>query len=245
MPGVHRAQVRIEELDQKLCPVCREGQIAQTKLESPMMFCPICRSRSLRIEKRRRFGLPIDVWWVCPGCTAEFDVLIGGRAKLVSAGTDPLDVGKEYMGRTLPVSAWQQLAPLSAAYWTCGRCAAQFYELDDSRLSLDWIERDPHGVREKLLGKTYYRTFWIKIANGLSAKVGNAHCPACEANFEYDQVEKKLKLLDCDRARFPRAVALIGQVQSLESWSLYAAGKNSLSQGWLCSNCGRVRRRWP
>ena len=164
-------------------------------------------------------------------------MVIGGRAKLVSAGTDPLDVGKEYMGRTLPVSAWQQLAPLSAAYWTCDRCAAQFYELGDSRLSLDWIERDPHGVREKLLGKTYYRTVWIKIANGLSAKVGDTHCPACEANFDYDQVDKKLKLLDCDRARFPRAVPLIGQLQDLESWSLFAAGKNSLSQGWLCSNC--------
>ena len=123
-------------------------------------------------------------------------MVIGGRAKLVSAGTDPLGVGKEYLGETLPVSAWQQLAPLSGAYWTCDRCAAQFYELGDSRLSLDWVEHDPHGVKEKLLGKTYYRTVWAKIANGLSAKVGNTHCPACKANFDYDQVDKKLKLLE-------------------------------------------------
>ena len=27
--------MRIKKLDQKLCPVCREGHIAQTKLESP------------------------------------------------------------------------------------------------------------------------------------------------------------------------------------------------------------------
>ena len=76
-------------------------------------------------------------------------------------------------------------------------------ELGDSRLSLDWVEHDPHGVREKLLGKTYYRTVWAKIANGLSAKVGNTLCPACDANFDYDQVDKKLKLLDCDRLGFP------------------------------------------
>ncbi len=231
------AQMRVKKLDQRLCPVCREGHIAPIKLESQMMFCPVCRSRSLREDKRKRFGLAIDVWWVCPGCSAEFDVLIGGRAKLVNAGTDPLGVGKEYLGETLPVAAWQQLSPQSGAYWTCDRCAAQFFELGDSRLSLDWVERDPHGVKEKLLGKTYYRTVWAKIANGLSAKVGNTHCPACDANFDYDQVDRKLKLLDCDRARFPRAITLLGQLHDLEKWSLFAAGKNSLSPGWLCSSC--------
>ena len=90
--------MRTKKLDQRLCPVCREGHIAPTKLESQMMFCPVCRSRSLREEKRKRFGLAIDVWWVCPGCSAEFDVVIGGRAKLVSAGTDPLGVGKGISG---------------------------------------------------------------------------------------------------------------------------------------------------
>jgi len=231
------AQMRTKKLDQTLCPVCRAGHIAPTKLESQMMFCPVCRSRSLREDKRKRFGLAIDLWWVCPGCSAEFDVVIGGRAKLVSAGTDPLSVGKEYLGETLPIAAWQQLAPLSGAYWTCGRCAAQFFELGDSRLSLDWVEHDPHGVKEQLLGKTFYRTVWAKIANGLSAKVGNTHCPARDASFDYDQVDKKLKLLDCDRWRFPRAIPLVGQLHGLESWSLFAGGKNSLSPGWLCSSC--------
>jgi len=236
-PVCSGAQMRTRKLDQKLCPVCREGHIAPTKLESQMMFCPVCRSRSLRQDKRKRFGLAIDVWWVCPGCSAEFDVVMGGRAKLVNAGTDPLGVGKEYLGETLPVAVWQQLSPLSEAYWTCDRCAAQFFELGDSRLSLDWVERDPHGVKEKLLGKTYYRTVWAKIANGLSAKVGNTHCPACDANFDYDQVDKKLKLIDCDRGPFARAVPLLGQSYDLETWSLFAAGKDSLSPGWLCSNC--------
>jgi hypothetical protein len=231
------AQMRVKKLDQKLCPVCREGHIGPTELKSQLMFCPICRSRSLREEKRKRFGLAIDMWWVCPGCSAEFDVLMGGRAKLVSAGTDPLGAGKGHLGETLPVAAWQLLAPLSKACWTCDQCAAQFYELSDSRLSLDWVERDPHGVKEKLLGKTYFRTVWAKIANGLSASVGNTHCPACDANFDYDQVDKKLKVLDCDRGRFPRAIPFLGQSHDLETWSLFAAGKNSLSPGWLCSSC--------
>jgi len=231
------AQMRIKKLDQRLCPVCREGHIAPTKLKSQMMFCPVCRCRSLREDKRKRFGLAIDLWWVCPGCSAEFDVVMGGRAKLVSAGSDPLGVGKEYLGETLPVAAWQQIAPLSGACWTCDRCAAQFFELGDSRLSLDWVERDPHGVKEKLLGKTYYRTVWAKIANGLSAKVGNTHCPACNADFDYDAVDKKLKVLDCDRVRFPRANPFLGQLHDLETWSLFAAGKNSLSPGWLCASC--------
>jgi transposase-like protein len=229
--------MKIRKLDQTLCPVCQSGHIAPAKLDNQMMFCPVCRSRSLREEKRKRFGLAIDRWWVCPGCSAEFDVVLGGRAKLVSAGADPLGVGKNYVGETLPVTSWQQLAPLSEAVWTCDRCAAQFYELGDSRLSLDWVERDPHGAKGKLLGKTYYRTVWIKLANGLSANVGNTHCPACNATFDYDQVDKRLKLLECDRARFPRAVPLIGQLHGLDMWSLFAAGKNSLSAGWLCSSC--------
>ena len=110
-PVCCESQMRSKKLDQTLCPVCREGHIGPTKLKSQMMFCPICRSRSLREEKRKRFGLAIDLWWVCPGCSAEFDVVMGGRAKLVSAGTDPLSVGKEYLGETLPIAAWQQLAP--------------------------------------------------------------------------------------------------------------------------------------
>jgi serine/threonine protein kinase len=236
-PVCSGAQMRIKKLDQRLCPVCKEGHIAPTKLESQMMFCPVCRSRSLREDKRKRFGLAIDVWWVCPGCSAEFDLALGGRAKLVSAGKDPLGVGKDYLGGTLPVASWQQLAPLTKASWTCDRCAAQFYELGDSRLSLDWVDHDPHGVKEKLLGKTYYRTVWAKIANGLSAKVGNTFCPACKANFDYDQVDKKLNLLSCDVDRFPRAVPFLGAMHGLESWSLFAAGKNSLSEGWRCSYC--------
>ena len=226
-----------KKIDQTLCPVCREGHIAPTPLESQMMFCPVCQSRSLREEKRKRLGLAIDLWWVCPGCSAEFDVVMGGRAKLVSVGTDPLGSGKEYLGETLSIAKWQQLAPRSGECWTCDRCAAQFYELGDSRLALDWVERDPHGVREKLLGKTYYRTVWAKIANGLSAKVGNTLCQGCGANFDYDRVDKKLKLLDCDRARFPRAIPFLGQLHSLGTWSLFAAGKNSLSPGWICSSC--------
>ena len=104
-PVCSGSQLRVKKFDQRLCPVCREGHLAATRLESQMIFCPVCRSRSLREDKRKRFGLAIDVWWVCPGCSAEFNMAIGGRAKLVSAGTDPLGVGKEFLGETLPVSA--------------------------------------------------------------------------------------------------------------------------------------------
>ena len=227
------AQMRMKKLDEKLCPVCREGHIGQSQLKSQMMFCPICRSRSLRQEKRKRFGLAIDLWWVCPGCSAEFDVVMGGRAKLVrrgnrSAGRRKAISGGDTSGRRLATAC-----ALGSTCWTCDRCAAQFYELGNSRLSLDWVERDPHAVREKLLGKTYYRTVWAKIANGLSASVGNTHCPACDASFDYDQVDKNLKLLDCDRGRFPRAISVLGQSHDLETWSLFAGGKNSFSPGWL------------
>jgi hypothetical protein len=168
---------------------------------------------------------------------AEFDIAIGGRAKLVTAGTDPLGVGKDYVGQTFPIAEWQKFAPLSKACWKCDRCSAQLFELGDSRLALDCVEGDPHGLAEKLLGKTYFRTVWAKVANGLSAKVGNTNCPACEASFDYDQVDKRLKLLECDRGRFARAIPLLGKLLDLGAWSLFAAGKDSLEPGWLCSRC--------
>ena len=101
-------------------------------------------------------------------------------------------------------------------------------------------EADSSGkvqVKDKLLGKTFYRTAWAKIANGVSPKVGNTFCPDCHAGFDYDEVDKKLKLLNCDQGRFPRVVPFLGQMHRLESWSLVAVGKNSLSEGWLCSSC--------
>ena len=38
----------------------------------------------------------------------------------------------------------------------------------------------------------------------------------CNANFDYDQVDKKLKVLDCDRGRFPRVIPFLGQLHDLE-----------------------------
>jgi len=230
-PVCSGAQLLVKKLDLTLCPFCREGHITRIGLESKKMFCPVCRSRSLGEEKRKWFGLAFDLWWVCPGCSAEFDVVMGGRAKLVKVKEDPLGVGREYLGQTLPIAAWKQLAPLSEAYWKCDRCLAEFFELADSRLVLDWIENDPLGLRDKLFGKAYFRTFWTKLANGISTKSGNTHCPSCNATFDYDQVDSKLRLLDCDWGRFPRLIALLGQLHHLKTWSLFAAGKNSLLPG--------------
>ena len=195
MPGLLQGAVADQEARSEALPgLQRRASCAQLSFESQMMFCPVCRSRSLREDKRKRFGLAIDIWWVCPGllrrvrCGDRRPCQAGEvRERIRSA------LARSIWGRRFPVAAWQQLAPLSEAYWTCDRCAAQFYELGDSRLLLDWVEHDPHGVKEKLLGKTYYRTVWAKIANGLSAKVGNTFCPACNASFDYDQVDKKLK----------------------------------------------------
>jgi hypothetical protein len=163
--------------------------------------------------------------------------MMGGRVKLEHVGTDPLGLGKELSGQTLSASGWQQLAPLSKASWTCDGCSAQFYAIDKSRLCLDWVEDDPRGVGQTLLGKTYYRAIWAKHANGLSAKVGNTFCPTCQAQFDYDKVDARLRLVSCDRDQFPRAAAFLGQIHSMESWSLLSAGKNSPVRGWLCSDC--------
>jgi len=231
-------RLELKNLDQDLCAVCRAGHISLTKRRPQWMVCPICRSRSLGGEKRKLFGLHIDKWWVCPGCGAEFHVLIGGRAKLVSVKRDCLGEGKALEGQTLPIAAWRQLAPPSKACWSCDQCNAVFLELDGSRLALDWVEDDPLGQKEKLLGKAFYRTVWAKLANGLDPKEGNAYCPACSATFDLDRVDKKLKLLGCNREKFPAAASVEGKFHSLESWSLFVAGKKSLAPGWLCSGCG-------
>ncbi len=237
-PICSNATLKIKKLDQHLCAVCQEGHLVVTHLNRPMMFCPVCQCRPLREEKRKRLGLPLDLWWVCPGCGAELDVLLGNKAKLVTFRDDPHGIGREHVGQTYPVTQWQKVAPASRAVWTCDACVAVFYELPDSRLCLDGYQKDPTGEGAKLVGKSFYRTMWSKLANGFSLQLGTTNCPSCEANFDYDPVDKLLKLLSFNAARYPRANAVQGTFYPLERWSLFAAGKTSLVPGRLCATCG-------
>jgi len=236
-PLCQSGKLRRRKLHETKCPVCRDGQIRRSQLENQLMFCPICQTRPLMPQKRKRFGLSIDLWWTCNSCGAEFDVLVGGRARLVKLDSDPMGLGRQYLGWTLPIETWQRAAPKSDICWTCNKCHAEWYELEGARLTLVHHTIDPYLVAAKSQGKTFFRAIWTKIANGLSLSSGNVVCPECRADFDFDSTDKTLNALSFNESRFPWAVAYKGQRVPMSIWQLAGSGKKSLQPGLLCTNC--------
>ncbi len=224
-------------LDDDKCPVCRQGRLAREKLPEPIVFCPVCRSMPLGSERRKRFGLSLDLWWTCQGCKAEFDVLMGGRAKLVGFAADPFGFGEKHLGQTFDVEEWHRCSPRVDVRCACSRCAAVFYDIDQTRMALVQYNTDPHGVGKRYVGKTYFRLMWSKLAHALPQASGNVFCAECRAEFDLDSTAGTLNLLSCDAEQFAWAVPSRGQGLTVQAWYLASAGKQSGAPGWLCGAC--------
>lgn len=233
-PLCRNGRMAERKLDVALCPVCRAGRLADHKLDEDICFCPVCRQTPVQKERRKHFGLALDLWWVCPGCKAEFDVITGGKAKLVRLNQDPYGMTR-FLGQVLPISNWKRISTRSDEFTACGSCAAQFDRVD-GELTLAAYRADPHGVGAKHKGVKLSRTAWAKIAQGIPPSAGNFHCPQCRAEFDYDHTKKVLCLNHADSAP-AWAQQWRGRSFPLTAWYLAAAGKRSLRPGLLCSSC--------
>jgi hypothetical protein len=96
---------------------------------------------------------------------------------------------------------------------------------------------DPNSVGRESFGKHLYRVAWAKMANDLPLSSGNAYCPDCKAEFDFDTVARTLNLLSYETGVSDWASTYKGHPQSLQNWEFLRSGKRSLSSGWLCSNC--------
>ena len=232
-----RLQARV--LDEKRCPVCREDKLREQLLPLNQVMCPCCKIAPLRDDVRRKaMGLLADLWWICLSCDAEWDVLMGGKAKMMVAGNS--GVGREWVGQTLSATEWRTRSERSAQILVCDGCAAQWDSPSDREVKLVYAMHDPFGVAAKLRGKTFFRAAWSKIAYGLPIGAGNTFCSGCNADFLWDEKSQALKLLRGGEG-VAWAQPLVGRAMTLASWILARIGKRSGRAGWLCSTC---RSEW-
>ncbi|HEX8834324.1 MAG TPA: protein kinase [Abditibacteriaceae bacterium] len=219
------------------CAVCREGELREHLLHGNETFCPVCRAAKLVEEDRRKFGVIIDVWSVCPHCKAEFDVQMGGRSRLERYKDDPFGVGATHSGQALPVTEWKALSQRSAHFWNCTACEAQWDVLPDARWKLAHFGRDPHGVGKRYDETALTRIDWSKLANGLPLESGNLHCPQCEGEFDYDRDDKTLYLHSVGKLSPKWASGFVGRSVPLQDYYFAASGKQSPHPGWICPQC--------
>lgn len=231
------AQLMRREWDANTCAVCRTGHLEDRQLQGEQMFCPVCCRGPLAEEGRRRFGLVVDVWQVCPSCSAEFDIVGGGRARLAVYPNDPFGIAKEHGGQTLTLQQWREIGGRGTQYCECTHCAAQWDIENDGRLKLANFLTDPHGIAAARLGQSLTRVEWGKLAAGITAGTGNLNCPSCLAEFDYDRDSKTMGLVKTGKVAPPWLKALQGPPRPLPEWYLAPAGKTSLKPGWLCPTC--------
>jgi serine/threonine protein kinase len=238
-PVCRTGKLMKRKLDFDKCPICRNGQLGQQKLERPLIFCPICRMRPLEEDRRKRFGIRIDLWWVCPNCKAEIDVadLQQEWAKLERYEQDPFGVGAKYVGQKLTTLFWLSISPQCNLTRKCGTCGAAFYEFPDASMMLMQYSTDPHGVGKQTLGQCLPRLTWARLAHNLSPNMGNACCSQCRAEFDFNKTAATLNLLSCNAGQFKWADELKGQPLPIATWCLLGDGKRSSHPGWLCKQC--------
>ena len=223
-------------LDDAACAICRSGRLQEHQMPDKQMFCPLCKVSPLREERRKKFGLALDLWLTCPTCQAAWDVFSNGTAKLMNVGKNVDETAMTHLNRTLPLAQWKQLAKRADRVLRCAACAAQFDAPDDRQVTLVQVFHDPHGVGKQFLGRTFFRRAWARLAKGLPLGAGDYHCVACRSEWNFDDVARTLKLLQSE-TKSAWAQSWRGKAVPLAAWYFAAAGKSSLRAGRLCSGC--------
>jgi serine/threonine protein kinase len=223
------------------CPVCRTGQLIQHPPRTKHLCCPVCRNGFLEEEERTRLLFLKEVWWVCSGCKAQFQVTGVGEATLAEFQHDPYEVGRRYQGRTLSAKEWHRLAVSGEQYWQCNRCSARLDDVGEGRRRLSTFISDPYSVGRQLIGKSLSLFGWAKLAQGLPLRAGNSFCPSCRAEFIHDASKETLELLDLGSGNSRWEAWLTSGASRrafpLTNWYSAASGKRSLQAGWLCPAC--------
>jgi serine/threonine protein kinase len=218
------------------CPVCRKGALKEYSFDEDDLFCPLCFVAPLKKEERKRLIL-VDLWRSCPNCFAEWDEYSNGSMELKKSGETAR--GKEFLKQTKPIAEWKAMSGREDRVLRCPACTAQFdvqaeaEPLADERITLARFPDDPYGVGKLHGGKTFFRSAWARIAEGLPLGAGNTVCDKCHAEWNVDLHRQTLKLLQCEEKYSP----LCGQTLSIALWKFRAKGKTSDRAGHICRAC--------
>ena len=209
-PICSKVRLTRRQWDYTRCPACCKGALTAYKLNAPM-FCGVCGISPVIEEKQRKLGITISVHYRCPTCEAEYEKGLGEKAKLLKFSQDPTGNGAKYVNQTLQFVQWHRLSQRKDDYLSCNECTAQFDCEENDRATLVHLSSDASDIIKKHLGKTYYRSGWAKIAQGLSLSAGNLGCPSCHAELEYDDANQTLTLLSIDETKYPWTKDWLGQ----------------------------------
>lgn len=232
----NKTKLMQRKVDAARCPVCRKSKLQRETFDRPRIFCPVCRVRPLRKDKRTRFGLPVDLWFVCK-CGAEFDVLLGGRVKLVSFTSDPHGFGSANKDRIFTEDEWGHAAICVTGQTRCESCSALLFDFPDGTSLLSSARNDPYGVGTKYILQRLTALQWSQIAHQVGSQTGNVYCTTCRAEFDFDQTKRELTLLSVDEQSYAWIKPWLNKAVGIKEWCLMRAGKQSLSPGWLCNTC--------
>lgn len=237
-PACHGVLERPTPPAERICPVCREGEIRRRKLFE--LGCPVCRDGKLDEYHTGQDTI------ICPICASTLMVKGKGRRKnrfeclecesvLVKdeRGLFALESerGKSVEPKSRKVHSreeWHELSGRSKRILICRACTAQFDEVDDGRRTLVV----PAGI---LAYDCLYPEEWARVAARLAPHAGNAECDVCGADYLVD--EASATLVHFDRDPYEMGGRICGRHLPWANLKWAATGKLSPTQGYVCVDC--------
>ena len=228
-------QLQVRNLELRLCPVCRQGDLITAEAE---LICPLCEQGEMLIVSRGWEGLTPTSARRCSCCGARMETS-GRRGRLDHSESQtelPLP-GTEYVGLEKPLWEWNRIAPpLTKA--CCKVCNAQVVLTRDKLCRIISCPPDPYGRSESLLNRVLSPKALACIAQGLPEDAGDIGCSSCSLELRKVGANGALEVLNCD-ASAPQWLLSLGNKQlSLSDLYRMEIGKASPASGVICSDCG-------
>lgn len=208
-PVCRRGLVRTRDLNPRACPACRSAVLVKVKNDSPLAFCPICRTGTL--ARRRVAFLSNQHLYDCAACNARFESIPDGMTQIG--------------GRSQSFAQWREESGRSTEVWRCDGCGAQFDTLADGR------RRQLYPTE----GRALYPEEWARVAVRLDPGAGDAACDHCDAEYNVSGDRVTLIRFGEDPYHFGRrhAQRLLGW----EDLRWLGVGKESPCAGLVCDSC--------
>jgi serine/threonine protein kinase len=215
-PVCREGKIGLRPLSHKLCAVCKTGVLCTKHNDTPLRFCPTCKTGHLQ-RHRRLFKSKLTTY-LCKDCHTEF---LEGEEGVTEALT----------GRTATWNEWRKISGRACEIKECDTCNAQYDVQSDGRWFLYF------APEKAFLGLSYSPWEWEKIAAGLDVYAGNARCDICNADFFVDKKRHTLTLLghEADPYGFGHKHAF--QLLDLEAVRWLGRGKQSFHVGYACPSC--------
>lgn len=219
-PVCREGEIRRRKLIDLGCPVCRDGKLDEYIAGTNLIICPVCATSLMqpgRGRRKNRFS-----------CTECESVLVRDDRSLLALESER---GKHIDAKSRKVHSreeWHEMSGRSSRILVCRACTAQFDEFEDGRRALIV----PAGI---LAYSCLYPDEWARVAARLAPYAGNAECDVCGADYLID--EASATLVHFDRDPYEMGARIVGQNMPWTNIKWAAVGKLSPASGYVCADC--------